>query len=84
MVRALTLIRERACDGSGVEEVLDDLTVSRSTLERQFLAAVGRTPGQEMLRVRLQRAKELLRTTALPVSKVAASASGTGNTVRQP
>lgn len=71
VVRALTLIRERACDGVPVEAILDDLAVSRSTLERQFLARVGRTPGQELLNARLSRAKELLRGTDLPVSKVA-------------
>ncbi len=72
VVRALALIRERACDGLAIEEILDDLTVSRSTLERQFAAVVGRPPGQELLRVRLARAKELLRTTDLPVSRIAA------------
>jgi LacI family transcriptional regulator len=71
IVRALALVRERACDGVGIEEILDDLHVSRSTLERQFLAAVGRTPGQELMRARLDRAKDLLRNTDLPVSRVA-------------
>ncbi|MDB5321085.1 MAG: xylR [Phycisphaerales bacterium] len=72
VIRALALIRERACDGIAVEAILDDLTISRSTLERQFAAMIGRTPGQELLRVRLARAKELLRHSDLPISKIAA------------
>lgn len=71
IVRAMTLIRERACEGVAIEQILAELLVSRSTLERQFVAHVGRTPGQELLRVRLERAKELLRHTDLPVSRIA-------------
>src|SRR5258706_2176837 len=71
VIRALALIRERACDGIAVEAILDDLTTSRSTLERQFAAMIGRTPGQELLRVRLARAKELLRHSDLPILKIA-------------
>jgi LacI family transcriptional regulator len=71
VVRALALIRERACDGIAVEQILDEMTISRSTLERQFAAMVGRTPGQELTRARLARAKELLRTTDLSISRIA-------------
>lgn len=72
VVRALGLIRRRACERIGVEEILDDLTVSRSTLERAFARRFGRTPAQELVRVRMERARQLLRETDLPVSQVAA------------
>ena len=71
VVRALALIREHACDGIAVEQILDELTISRSTLERQFATMVGRTPGQELTRARMARAKELLRTTDLSISRIA-------------
>ncbi|HET6250264.1 MAG TPA: substrate-binding domain-containing protein [Tepidisphaeraceae bacterium] len=71
VVRALAIIRERACDGAVIDEMIDHLPISRSTLERQFMTMLGRTPGQEMLRVRLLRAKELLRTSELPITQIA-------------
>lgn len=69
--RALQLIRDRAC-GATIEQILDELGVSRRTLERQFkAAAVGRSPGEELQRVRLERGVELLRTTDLPIARIA-------------
>ena len=39
----MSFIREHACDGIGVDDVLDHLTVSRSTLQRLFRNELGRT-----------------------------------------
>jgi LacI family transcriptional regulator len=68
---ALRLIRQRALEGVSVDEIFEALPVSRSTLERQFAAHLGRTPGQEMLRVRLEHAKQVLATTDIPVKNIA-------------
>jgi len=69
--QALGLIRQRAGEGITIAQILAALPVSRSTLERQFAQCLGRSPGQEMLRLREDLAKELLLTTDLPLKAVA-------------
>ncbi len=71
LARALRFIRDRACDGIGVSEVVDAAVTSRRYLERQMRAQLGRSPNQELLRVRLRRAEELLRDTDLPLETIA-------------
>ena len=68
---AVRFIRSRACDGITVSDVLDHVQVSRSTLQRRFLGSVGRSAKSEILRVRLQRAKHLLRTTCHSLAEIA-------------
>ncbi len=69
--RAMKVIRRHATDGTTLEEILDSLMVSRDTLERHFLQHLGRTPGQELVRLRLEHAQTLLVTTDLPIKKIA-------------
>jgi LacI family transcriptional regulator len=68
---ALRYIRTNACGMIGVTHVADAVDISRSKLERRFAELLGRTPKQEILRVQLARAKELLAQTNLPTSIVA-------------
>jgi LacI family transcriptional regulator len=68
---AVRFIREHACEGIGVEDVLDHVTLSRSTLERRFAAFLGRPPKAEILRVQIERIKHLLADTAYPLARVA-------------
>lgn len=68
---AVRLIRENACDNLNVEGVLDSLLVSRSTLERRMIAALGHTPKEEILRVRMRRVREMLTETTLPLKIIA-------------
>jgi LacI family transcriptional regulator len=62
-------IREHACDGIDVNDVLRAVPMSRSTLDRRFIAVMNRSPKDEILRVRLNRAKQLLAETdfSLPI-----------------
>jgi LacI family transcriptional regulator len=62
---ALRFIREHACDGIGVGEVLAAVPLSRRIMESRFKKLVGRTPHEEIDRVRLNRVKDLLRDTDL-------------------
>jgi LacI family transcriptional regulator len=71
---ALRFIRERACDGASVQNVLDHLRVSRSWLERNFRKLLNRSPQAEIRNVQIKRCKELLRTTGLSLEKIAALA----------
>lgn len=68
---ALRFIRERACDGVTVQQVVDHLDISRSWLERNFRKLLNRSPQAEIRNVQLKRCKELLRTTTLSLEKIA-------------
>ena len=77
LLQALGFIRERATEPIQVEDILRVVPVARRSLERFFKESLGRSPAEEIRRVRLERAKHLLATTDMPVPKVA-SASGFG------
>ncbi len=68
---AIQYIRENAYGPLHVEDVLQQTRISRRTLEYRFRKAIGRTPYQEIQRVRIERAKQLLRETALPLTRIA-------------
>ena len=57
---AVRHIRNHACDGITVAEVLARIPISGSMLNRRFRKALGRSPKEEMTRVRLELAKDLL------------------------
>lgn len=71
LASALHTIRERACRGLSVDDVVRESGLSRSTLERQVRKYLGRTPQEEIRHVQIQRARELLMTTDLPAEKIA-------------
>lgn len=68
---AMGLIRQHACHGLTVEEVCRKLALSRSTLQRRFRALLGRTVHDEIVRVRLERARELLAETDMSIARIA-------------
>jgi LacI family transcriptional regulator len=71
VMQAARLIRDHACAPIGIEELLARVPVSRSALFRRFKAHLGRSPEEEMTRVRMERAKDLLRNSTLSVAAVA-------------
>jgi LacI family transcriptional regulator len=77
----LTFIRERIPKGVCLPDVLEMSRVSQRTLEMRFRKALGRTPAAEIRRLQVQRAKQLLADTNLPMSQVAGSC-GFSNQVR--
>jgi LacI family transcriptional regulator len=66
---ALLFIRDHACDGISVEDVITHVSVSCIALERQFSKILGRTPKAEIVRV-----KQLLAETVWPLKKIALEA----------
>lgn len=70
--RAATIIRDRACDGLDYEQLMESFSISRRTLERRFRAELGRSIGDQIRRVRLSRARELLGRTEMPLADIAA------------
>ncbi len=68
---ALRYIRDHACDGISVEDVLKQVPVSRRVLDKRFHALLGRTVHDEIGRLQIERVKELLAETDLPLATVA-------------
>jgi LacI family transcriptional regulator len=65
------LIWERATDGIQVPDLVRAATMSRRTLEQRFRDHLGRTPAEEIRRVRVEKARQLIVTTSLSVSAIA-------------
>ena len=71
IARALLYIREHACEDIGVKDVLRHCPMARRTLEARLKTLLGRSPNEEILRVRLNRVKELLTGTELTLAEIA-------------
>ena len=71
VITALSMIRDHACDGINVADVIKHLGVSRSTLERRFMDIIGRTPKEQITQERIGHVKRLLTETKFPLSRVA-------------
>ncbi|MBM4059453.1 MAG: helix-turn-helix transcriptional regulator [Planctomycetes bacterium] len=71
MAHAARMIRENAAGGLNVDDLCRKLNASRSTLDRRMKVAVGRTPKEEILRVRFREVKRLLRETDLTIEAIA-------------
>ncbi len=74
VAQALRFIRENASGGIQVRDLLPQVHVSRTTLDLRFRQALGRTPHDEILRVKLERACDLLAQTQLKTLAVAEKA----------
>jgi LacI family transcriptional regulator len=69
--RAVRFIREHACENIGVKDILRAVPMSRKALERGFRQVLARTPHDQILRVKIVRAKSLLATTELTLAQIA-------------
>jgi LacI family transcriptional regulator len=67
---AVKYIREHACDPCTVHDVLRHVPMSRRSLERQFVEQFGRTPHDEITRVRIDQAKRLLVSSQLTLNEI--------------
>ncbi len=71
--RALSYIHEHALEGITVEHVSAQIGYSAKTLQKKFRQEFGESAKEEIRRQQFERAKELLRTTNLPILDVALS-----------
>ena len=71
---AIRFIRDHACEGIRIGDVLRQVALSHSTLANRFKTAMGRTIHAEIERVRLDRAKDLIAHTSMPLKQVAIQA----------
>ena len=67
---ALEYIRDKACEGIAPAAVCRKIGGSRRTIEMRFRAFAGRTIGEEIAAVRIERAKSLLRKRNIAVGAV--------------
>lgn len=70
--RAAKLIREQACTGISVIDVLREVSLSRRVFESRFRKATGQTPHEAILSQRLKRVEQLLRESDLSLENIAA------------
>jgi len=71
VARAVTWMQVHLQEPLTIEELLENLPVSRRKLEKRFQTSLGRSPGQELRRLRVERLKLLMDTTDLPLARLA-------------
>lgn len=71
MNKARTWMQERLEEQLSIQELACELGMSYSLFRKRFKEYTGLSPSQYLLDIRLQRARELLRTTDLPVKEIA-------------
>ena len=72
VVAAVRHIREQACKGIKVADVVRALATNRRTLEARFSRRIGHTLHEEIARVQFRRVEQLLAETDLPLATIAA------------
>jgi LacI family transcriptional regulator len=71
VARAMRFIREHACDGINVQDVLGHLRMSRTALQDHFRRSLGRSIHDVVVEARMGRVKALLAETTLPIETIA-------------
>ncbi|MBJ3814307.1 XylR family transcriptional regulator [Shimwellia pseudoproteus] len=70
VIQAMHYIRNHACKGIKVEQVLDAVGISRSNLEKRFKEEVGETIHAVIHSEKLERAKSLISSTSLSLNEI--------------
>ncbi len=68
---AIAYIRAHACEGINVDQVLRHAAMSRAQIEKKFRQHLGRSPQAEIRRVQINRIRQLLIETDLPLKRIA-------------
>ena len=71
IARAIHYIRNNACNGITVGDTVNAVPQSRRLMEIGFQKWIGRTPHSEIMRVRIERVKQLLVGTSLSLEVIA-------------
>ncbi len=71
VLQAMKYIREHAYDGITVDDLLNNVPLSRRLLESRFRKATGKTPHEMISQRRLERVEQLLRETDLSLEEIA-------------
>lgn len=70
VIQAMHYIRNNACKGIKVEQVLDAVGISRSNLEKRFKEEVGETIHTVIHSEKLEKARSLLVSTSLSINEI--------------
>lgn len=71
ILRLIERMQETLADPVPVETLLADISLTRRQIERLFRSEMGQSPGKFYMKLRLERAKLLLRQTSKPIVEVA-------------
>jgi LacI family transcriptional regulator len=71
IANAVRFIREHACHGITVRDLLGQIPLSRTAMERYFRRYLGRSPQTEIRAVQLKRVRQLLAETDLKMDRIA-------------
>ena len=71
VMKGLKIIKERACKGLTVDEIVAEVHTSRSMLERRFRKYLGKSPQAEIRNVQVNKIKELLQETDYTIATIA-------------
>jgi LacI family transcriptional regulator len=69
--QALCFIRDHAHEGIDVRAVLKAVPMARRTLERRLRSLLGRSPAEEIRRVKIDKVRVLLGSTSMPIPDIA-------------
>lgn len=69
--QVLRFIRDHAHEGIDVRSVLKAVPMARRSLERRFQELLGRSPAEEIRRVKIDRVRHLLSTTRMSIPDIA-------------
>ncbi|MEI7731079.1 MAG: DNA-binding transcriptional regulator [Verrucomicrobiota bacterium] len=72
VARVVAFIRDHACEGIHLSDVLANVNMTRWMLEPRVKRVLGRTMYQEIQRVQMEQVKHLLTQTDLPIKQIAA------------
>lgn len=78
VARALQYFHEHLGDNITIEDASEAVAMSRRSLEKRFQATLGRSPGEELSRLRLEKARNLLLHTDMTMGNIA-TACGFGD-----
>lgn len=73
MQQVLHFIRAHAHEGMDVRAILKAVPMARRSLERRFQELIGRSPAEEIRRVKIERVRHLLDTTGMSIPEIADS-----------
>jgi LacI family transcriptional regulator len=76
----LSVLRARSHQSTNIKEILAAFPVTRRHIERRFRAAIGRSPLDELWRLRVEHAKELLVDKRLGYDEIASACGFSGST----
>ncbi|MBI3858257.1 MAG: DNA-binding transcriptional regulator [Planctomycetes bacterium] len=68
---AVRFIREHACDGATIGDLLRVVPLSRRVMDSRYRKSTGRTPHQDLVRFRIERVKQLLAETDHSLERIA-------------